>query len=157
MSEVKTDSMKIEYDFSELDVKRESLLNAVSGNIASLMYAFYWEDTPQGYGYWSAQNLGTKELQVDVLKDMLEKYDAWVASQEDSKDEPVDMVNNPSHYGRGSIECIDYIKDFLTEDEYIGYLRGNIAKYMHRFRYKNGKEDLLKAEWYLKQLIEVYE
>ena len=68
-----------------------------------------------------------------------------------------DMVNSPSHYGKGSIECIDYIKDFLTEDEYVGYLRGNIAKYMHRFRYKNGKEDLLKAEWYLKQLIEVYE
>lgn len=67
----------------------------------------------------------------------------------------VDKVNNPSHYGQGNIECIDYIKDFLTEEEYIGYLRGNVAKYLHRWRYKNGLEDLKKAEWYLKELIRV--
>ena len=48
-----------------------------------------------------------------------------------------DNVNNPPHYGRGKIECIDYIEDFLTTEEYIGYLRGNIAKYLHRWRYKN--------------------
>ena len=28
-----------------------------------------------------------------------------------------DNVNNPSHYGTGSIECIEYIKDFLTDEE----------------------------------------
>jgi hypothetical protein len=65
-----------------------------------------------------------------------------------------DSVNHPSHYGTGSIECIDYIKDFLTLEEYQGYLRGNIAKYLHRWPYKNGVEDLRKAEWYLKRLIE---
>jgi len=43
-----------------------------------------------------------------------------------------DMVNSPPHYGTGVIECIDYIEDFLTKEEYIGYLRGNIAKYLHR-------------------------
>jgi len=68
-----------------------------------------------------------------------------------------DNVNSPSHYGQGKIEAIEYIKDFLTDDEYVGYLRGNIAKYMHRFRYKNGVEDLRKAEWYLKRLIETQE
>lgn len=66
-----------------------------------------------------------------------------------------DNVNNPSHYGQGKIECIEYIKDFLNEDEYIGYLRGNIAKYLHRWRYKNGLEDLKKAQWYLNELIKV--
>ena len=66
-----------------------------------------------------------------------------------------DNVNNPSHYGNGTIECIKYIEDFLTEEEYIGYLRGNIAKYLHRFRYKNGIEDLKKAQWYLAELIKV--
>jgi hypothetical protein len=68
-----------------------------------------------------------------------------------------DNVNNPSHYGQGKIEAIDYIEDFLNEEEYIGYLRGNIAKYMHRFRYKNGVEDLKKAQWYLNRLIETQE
>jgi hypothetical protein len=64
-----------------------------------------------------------------------------------------DNVESPSHYGQGKIECIEYIRDFLTKEEYIGYLRGNIAKYMHRWRYKNGEEDLKKARWYLEELI----
>ena len=68
-----------------------------------------------------------------------------------------DNVNHPSHYGNGKIECIEYLEDFLNKDEFIGYLRGNIGKYMHRWRYKNGLEDLRKAEWYLKKLIEVME
>ena len=66
-----------------------------------------------------------------------------------------DNVNNPAHYGQGSIECIDYIEDFLTKEEFIGYLRGSIAKYLHRWRYKNGLEDLKKAQWYQNKLIEV--
>jgi hypothetical protein len=63
-----------------------------------------------------------------------------------------DNVNSPSHYGQGEIEAIDYIKDILTEEEWIGYLRGNISKYLHRWRYKNGLEDLKKAQWYLNRL-----
>ena len=66
---------------------------------------------------------------------------------------PEDNVNSPSHYGQGEIEAIVYIKDFLTKEEYIGYLRGNIAKYLHRWRYKNGVEDLEKAQVYLGWLI----
>jgi len=85
----------------------------------------------------------------------------WAVIDEDLSptyaDSKPDMVNSPAHYGGGKIECIDYIKDFLTSEEFIGYLRGNIAKYLHRFRYKNGLEDLKKAEWYLKRLSEVLE
>jgi len=65
-----------------------------------------------------------------------------------------DKVTHPEHYTAGSIECIDYIKDSLSREEWIGYLRGNIVKYMHRFRNKNGIEDLRKAEVYLGWLIE---
>tara|TARA_R100001460_G_scaffold58683_2_gene98500 strand:- start:656 stop:919 length:264 start_codon:yes stop_codon:yes gene_type:complete len=66
----------------------------------------------------------------------------------------LDSVNSPAHYGQGRIECIKYIEDFLSDDEYTGYLRGNIAKYLHRWRYKNGVEDLKKARWYLEALIQ---
>ena len=66
-----------------------------------------------------------------------------------------DPVNSPAHYKlSGGIECIDYIKDFLSDDELAGYFRGNIAKYLHRWRYKNGVEDLKKARWYLEALIQ---
>ena len=68
-----------------------------------------------------------------------------------------DNVNNPAHYGTGSIECIEYIKDFLTDEELTGYYRGNVAKYLHRWRYKNGVEDLKKARWYLEALIQQQE
>jgi hypothetical protein len=40
--------------------------------------------------------------------------------------------------------------------EYEGYLKGNIFKYVSRYRYKekeNPKKDLLKAQWYLNKLI----
>jgi hypothetical protein len=68
-----------------------------------------------------------------------------------------DMVNNPMHYNAGNIECIDSIEAMLTKEEFIGYLRGNSHKYRWRFRYKNGIEDLKKAEWYENKLLKVLE
>ena len=65
------------------------------------------------------------------------------------------MVERPPHYNKSKIEAIEYIQDTLGEG-FTYYLEGNIKKYLHRFRYKNGKEDLAKAEWYLKKLIETY-
>lgn len=64
-----------------------------------------------------------------------------------------DMVDKPPHYNQGGIECIDYIEQQLG-DEYRGYLQGNVIKYLHRFKYKNGLEDLKKAQWYLNKLVE---
>ena len=66
-----------------------------------------------------------------------------------------DPVKKPQHYGPGKIECIKYIEDFLTDEELIGYYRGNGAKYLHRWRYKNGVQDLEKAQWYLDELIQL--
>jgi len=60
---------------------------------------------------------------------------------------------NPSHYKTGAIECIDAIKSALTEEEYRGYLKGNIIKYTWRERMKGAKESLQKAAWYLERLI----
>jgi hypothetical protein len=65
----------------------------------------------------------------------------------------MDKVNKPPHY-EGSIECIEAIKSSMSNEAFKGYLKGNIQKYVWRFDRKNGKEDLLKAEWYLKKLIE---
>ena len=65
-----------------------------------------------------------------------------------------DPVNHPSHYTSGKIECIEYIKDTLNNQEYAGYLRGNLQKYISRYPLKNGIEDLRKARWYLDALIE---
>ena len=67
----------------------------------------------------------------------------------------LDNVEHPSHYCRGGIECIDAIEASLGKDEFTGFLRGNIIKYVWRYKDKNGLEDLKKAQWYLNKLIEV--
>ena len=68
----------------------------------------------------------------------------------------LDIVNNPPHYNQAGIECIEAIKA-ATDDGYEYYLQGNIIKYLWRYRYKNGIEDLKKAQWYLNKLIKVKE
>ena len=66
-----------------------------------------------------------------------------------------DVVNNPSHYNTGGIECIEGIESSMSPNAFLGYLKGNCMKYMWRYEYK-GKplEDLQKAQWYLTLLID---
>ena len=66
-----------------------------------------------------------------------------------------DPVNKPLHYNIGGVEAIEAIVA-ATNEQVEGYLQGNIMKYIWRYRYKNGLEDLEKAQWYLNKLIEVY-
>lgn len=67
-----------------------------------------------------------------------------------------DAVHHPSHYA-GKIEVIDYIRDKLTPEEFKGYCKGNVLKYISRAGKKktaSKAEDLQKAEVYLKWWIE---
>jgi hypothetical protein len=64
-----------------------------------------------------------------------------------------DNVNSPSHYTGGGIETIDAIEAALTPEEFRGYLKGNVLKYIWRERCKGQTESVAKAEWYTKRLI----
>ena len=65
-----------------------------------------------------------------------------------------DNVNHPSHYTTGGIECIDAMKASMTSEAFLGYLKGNIQKYLWRYEKKLAPaEDLKKARWYLDRLI----
>ncbi|WP_244943844.1 DUF3310 domain-containing protein [Siminovitchia fortis] len=70
------------------------------------------------------------------------------------KEIEADLVNSPAHYTEGEIEVIDYIKDKLTADQFVGYCLGNVLKYVSRHRLKGGKVDLEKASVYLNWAIE---
>lgn len=78
-----------------------------------------------------------------------------------TKEEPPviqkDVVNHPPHYTDGGIECIEAIEAALTPEEYRGYLKGNIQKYVWREKHKGGTESLKKAQWYLDRLIQIDE
>lgn len=63
-----------------------------------------------------------------------------------------DPVNHPEHY-QGSIECLDAIEASMTHEEFCGYLKGNIIKYVWRYKKKGLVTDLEKSEFYLKRLI----
>lgn len=64
-----------------------------------------------------------------------------------------DPVNHPAHYTGGAIECIDYMQDVLTPEEFRGYLRGQVIKYQHRLMAKgNPAQDAGKLIWYASKL-----
>lgn len=69
----------------------------------------------------------------------------------------VDMVNHPPHYNSGKIEVIRIMEDQLTPEEYRGYIKGQVLKYVTREQHKNGLEDLKKAQWYLNRLVKYLE
>lgn len=70
------------------------------------------------------------------------------------RDQTPDPVNQPEHYRQGMIEAIEAIEAQLTAEEFRGYLKGNVAKYVWRERYKGGGESLRKAQWYLSLLVD---
>jgi hypothetical protein len=61
-----------------------------------------------------------------------------------------DMQVGGDHYMDRQIQPWDYI---VSND--LGFLEGNIIKYVTRWKYKNGADDLRKAQHYLAKLIEV--
>jgi hypothetical protein len=61
------------------------------------------------------------------------------------------QVERPEHYNQDDgIECIDAIKAQLTHDEFIGYIRGTIAKYNWRMmnKHPNPIQDASKIRWF---------
>ena len=67
---------------------------------------------------------------------------------------PKDNVNHPSHYTQGKIECIDAIAEATRHLLGIAAVCvANIIKYVWRYPFKNGLEELYKARWYLDELI----
>ena len=53
---------------------------------------------------------------------------SYVIKNEDKTNTEVDNVNAPTHYKHGKKETIDVIQDCMTDDEYHGYLKGNVLK-----------------------------
>ena len=86
----------------------------------------------------------------DLPKFSFEAVDDFVESNVEQ-----DNVNQPSHYNKGGVECIDAIQSSMTHEAFCGYLKGNVQKYMWRYENKGGVESLEKAQWYLNKLIEV--
>ena len=69
-----------------------------------------------------------------------------------------DVVNHPSHYTQGCIECIDALKAATVSKTGIeAVCTANVIKYLWRYEEKNGIEDVKKARWYIDRLIKELE
>jgi len=69
-----------------------------------------------------------------------------------------DMVNSPSHYTQGNIECIEAIAEVVKHlDGMEAMCTGNAIKYLWRWKHKNGTEDLKKAVWYIQRMIDEFD
>ncbi len=62
-------------------------------------------------------------------------------------------ATSPAHYKSGGLEVITILRKKLTPEEFEGFCRGNILKYIFRAEQKNQIEDYRKAQVYLKWLI----
>lgn len=63
-----------------------------------------------------------------------------------------------SHYASRKIQPWDAMQEWMTRDQFAGFLRGNAIKYVSRAGTKgDAVEDYRKAQHYLTKLIEVME
>ena len=56
------------------------------------------------------------------------------------------------HYRSQPIQPWDYMESCMPEEQFIGYLRGNVIKYVSRYDKKGGLQDVDKAIHYLQKL-----
>ena len=65
-----------------------------------------------------------------------------------------DKVNHPKHYTNGKVECIDALEAAVTGLVGIeAVCTANAIKYLWRWKYKNGMEDVENAKWYIDRLL----
>lgn len=66
-----------------------------------------------------------------------------------------DVVNRPSHYTSGDIECITVLEQLNADG--VDFRALWAMKYLWRAHRKNGLEDLKKAQWFLNRLVDAME
>lgn len=107
--------------------------------------------------YWSHEGFG-----CDIIAYRLQQPGIGSRANDDRLEQDlnecigqdVDVVNHPSHYTKGHIECIDAIDSATTGKSGIeAVCVANIIKYLYRYEEKNGLEDVKKAKWYINKLI----
>jgi len=88
-----------------------------------------------------------KEWEEYVSKSEKEDYLSSTTASEEKK--------TPKHYDN-TIQPIEFMYEVMNYDEYMGFCRGNVIKYIGRYPEKGGKLDLEKAKYYLDELLRVY-
>ena len=83
--------------------------------------------------------------------------DKWYLNGKEVTEEEVmgdnkDYQVGGDHYAKQDIQPWDYMEACMSEEEFKGYLRGNVIKYVSRYDKKGGLQDIDKAMHYLEKL-----
>ena len=60
-----------------------------------------------------------------------------------------------THYKNMNVQPWAVMEATLTQEEFIGFLKGNVIKYSMRQGHKEGSDDAAKAQHYLQKLKEI--
>ena len=96
-----------------------------------------------------------KHIDERVAIMLADKVDMYTCCKvdDDIEGEKDDMVNHPTHYISGKIECIDAMLEAFGASEVESFCKLNAFKYIWRANHKGGLEDIKKAVWYLNKYI----
>ena len=59
------------------------------------------------------------------------------------------------HYRNMGVQPWTAMESWMSPEQFAGFLRGNVIKYIARCETKGGREDLLKAQHYMDKLLEL--
>ena len=86
----------------------------------------------------------------------LKKIQNYTNGSTPAKENKKEMVNHPSHYKSGKIECIDAMLDVFGKDKVSAFCELNAFKYQWRSNNKGTNiQDKEKAIWYLSKYNEL--
>lgn len=104
---------------------------------------------------WFGKKVEPSELgekSYEIFKQAIENIasDIFTGAKAPIKESPLTKQVGGNHYQGFAIAPIDFV-----QKNNLGFIEGNIIKYVCRFRKKNGKQDLEKAKHFIEMLIEL--
>jgi hypothetical protein len=67
------------------------------------------------------------------------------------------QYHEPEHYHKFDIDTIQFLQEGFPPDVFTGFAVGHVVKYIQRYQFKNGLNDLIKAQDYINRLIDWHE
>lgn len=112
--------------------------------------------------YGNCWKVREERTAIRLYNDIIITYGSVTASKREFPNIPIqeykakqnDVVNSPNHYTQNGRETIENIRDTMSSEGYQGYCVGNVVKYLARYKFKNGLEDVKKAKKYIEFLEE---
>ena len=116
-------------------------------------YFDYWKDYMEN----KTEYIGIKRQSNDVQQRKRGELNISVGMKTVPSDTN-DTVNKPSHYNYGDIEVIDYCDQVCkTYPPQLAPYVFNAIKYLSRSEFKNGKEDIDKAKYFVQRLFDKWD